>query len=413
MTFRHSLLGVILVVALFGGACSSDDDIGPMTIRALGGEVTLHRGSEVIKVTDTHDLQPQDVVVVKGRDGVAELELEAHREVSLNSLKGTARVRIRSTSTIEGQSGSLLANAPGEDMKVLFDDATASFSDGRFRLDRGFGASRAASYSANVTLSAPGEGRIAMRPLYEVDIAAGDLPDAASPYELTYDGWDEEYIGEVVNLTEDLDRLAIGFSRQLDGSRPPLDYFADLAGAAKVDFMRPFLRRAPADLLVGFTIATNDRDRSLERSFKQAFDLYDAGARWGVAATILEVRATPLLAQLSDLILGTQVLAGGGGGSPEFVIAVSEGSSGSAPGTGGDDETVITGSTGGGNGDGDGNGNGGGESDDCADFASCTVEDIEDELPPGPNSEPEPEPSPTSRDLDILDPPGIELIKGV
>lgn len=414
MTFRHSLFSVVLVVALFGGACSSGDDgLGAMEIQALGGEVTLHRGDEVIKVTDTHDLQPQDVVEV-GRGGEASLELDDDRQIQL---LGKSRVRIRSTSAIEGQSGSLLAKADGEDTKVLFDNVTASFSDGRFRLDRGFGSSRAASYSANVTLSVPGEGRIEMDPLHEVDIAAGDLPDSASPYELDpQDPWDTIYLAEVLDLSDTLDRLAIGFSRQLGGSRPPLGYFANIAGTSKIGFMRSYLRRAPADLLVGFTIATNDRERSLENSFRRAFDLYDAGARWGVAATILEVRTNPLIAQLSDLILGTQVLADGGGGDADFVIAASDGSSSSAPGTGGggDDDTVIVGGTGGGDGDGDGDGDGGGggggDSGDCSDFASCTVEDIEDELPPGPSGEPEPqpEPEPTNRDLDILeDPPGV------
>jgi hypothetical protein len=406
MTFRHCVASVVLVVALFGGACSSDgDDLGAMQLERTGGQVEIHRGDDVIKVVDREDLEPQDVIVTRS-DGVAKLSLDGVNEVAL---RADARLRIRSTSTIEGEEGGLVATAGSGEMKVLFGDVSATFSDAEFRLDRGFGSARAASYSGEITLDSPGQPMVTLPTLHEVDVAAGDLPDNPSPYELDiYDAWDIEYLPEVVELTESLDTLATGFARNQGRARPGLDYFANLAGRSDIGFMRSYLRRSPADLLVGFTIASNDRDKALAQSFREAFSLHDDGALWGVAATIMDVQTEPLVAQLSDLILDTEVLAaGGGGGTADFAIAASDGSV-SGPGSGsggdGDDEPTITGSTGGGDdpGDGDGGGgNGDGESDDCSDFASCTVEEVEDELPPGPNSEPDPEP--TSRNLDILD----------
>jgi hypothetical protein len=416
MTFRHCVASVVLVVALFSGACSSDgDDLGAMELERTGGHVEIHRGDQVIKVTDVEKLEPQDVIET-GPDGVARLSLDGDNEVAM---RGSSRLRIRSTTAIEGEGGGLVATATGDEMKVLFGDVTATFSDAQFRLDRGFGSARAASYSGEITLDSPGQPMVTLPALNEVDVAAGDLPDAPSPYELDiYDGWDKEYLPEVVDLTEELDALATGFARQL-ASRPPLGYLANLAGGSNIGFVRSYLRRPPADLLVGFTIANNDQNRSLKQSFDLAFELHDDGALWGVAATIMDVRTEPLVAQLEDLILDTEVLAaGGGGGTADFTIAASDGSSaGSSSGAGGDGsgETVIVGGTGGGDGDGDGDGDGGdgdgdgggGESEDCSDFASCTVEEVEDELPPGPSggSEPEPEPKPTNRDLDILDSP--------
>ena len=411
MTVRNSIAALLALFVMSGVACSvGESELEAMTLRPLAGQVEIHRGNEVINVTADEALEPQDVVVT-GKDGLATLQLEEDNTVTMTR---NTRLRIRTTSSVEGEEGSLIAQGAGETMKVLFDGVEAKLSDATLRLDRGFGSSRAASYDGTVQLSAPGEADLALRTLYEVDVAAGDLPDAPSPYELDLqDALDQDYLAEVITLTRNLELRANGFSRQLGGARPSLAGFSGLVGKPNVSFVKGYLSRPPADLLVAFTIATNDEKLGLENSFERAFDLRDQGSRWGVAATIMEVEPQALVAQLDRLILGTGVLADGTGGSADFTFASAAGDavpSGDAPGSDGDTPDTITGDTGNvgsdGNDDGNGSIDGSGDSDDCENTVDCAVQDVEDELPPGPAPDPDPQETPRNANL-LDDPPGV------
>ena len=391
MRFRHYLavllalaaLAVVAVGVYFGDA----SEFGAMTLRKIGdGKVEIHRGNEVIEVGDADEaLEPQDLVVT-GSDGDAILNLEEGRTLTVAR---KSRLRIRSTTMVEAQQGGLLATAEAP-MSVLFDDVTARFSSAQFRLDRGFGSARAASYRGPVRLESPGEPRVTLRGLFQVDVAAGDLPQSSVPYQLSFrDPWDKQHLGDVVDLTQTLDQLATGFERQVGNTRPGLDYFSDLS-SGNVSFMRPYMSRSVADLLVAFTIADNAPGGSMKRSFRAAFDYLDDGASYGVAATILKAKSSPLVAQLEELIVGTgAVAADGGAGSASF----GEGSSGdSSSGAGegdvttaaGEEETVS----------GEVAGEQEGEVDDCSDVVSCGVDDVQDELPPGPSGGTEEEEDP-------------------
>ncbi|MBW3594692.1 MAG: hypothetical protein KY391_03860, partial [Actinobacteria bacterium] len=148
--------------------------------------------------------------------------------------------------------------------------------------------------------------------------------------------------------------------------------------------------RPVADLLVGFTIADNDPDASLKRSFKGAFKYFDQGASYGVAATLLDVRTRPLVAQLESMIVGTgAVAADGGAGEATFGTASGTGLAASDP-TG--DTTLATDDTVSGGVEGETSGN----VNDCSNVVDCGVKDVQDQLPPGPgpNSEPEEEEDP-------------------
>jgi hypothetical protein len=391
MTARH-WIAVALGVAVVGmNACSSGPgDLGRMEVKRDRGKVQILRGNEVIDVGEVASLEPQDVVVT-GATGLAHLNLETSDQKV--SLAPGSRLRIRSTTSVEGQQGSILATASGAPMKVLFDGVTSSFNNARFRLDRGFGSARAAAYEGQIELESPGQQRVQLNRLWQADVAAGDLPERASPYRIdTGDEWDQDYLGSVVTLTQDLTLLAKGFDRQLSGSRPTLDYFSSISEGQKIGFLSDYLGRRPADLLVAFTIASNDGDLNFASSFQEAFDYFDLGAQWGVAAGIMRVPAHPLLAQLEDLIVGTGVVASNGtGGAGGTTFAFGSGGTSGGPGSGTD-----TGTTGGG--DQSVRGGVGGTTDnqvqDCADFADCTVQDVQKELPPGPGPAPGPGPNP-------------------
>ena len=395
MKVRHYLAVLLALAALaavsVGVYFGDSGDLGAMTLRKIGdGKVEIHRGNEVIIVDqDDEPLEPQDVIVT-GRDGDAILNLEEGRRITLAR---KSRLRIRSTTVVEAQQGSLLAEAEAP-MQVMFDDVTARLSSAKFRLDRGFGSARAASYDGSVRLESPGEPRIQLGTLFQVDVAAGDLPEMVAPYQLSLrDAWDKQHLRAVVDLTQDLDLLATGFARQVGSSRPDLGYFSGLSNE-NVSFMQPYLSRPVDDLLVAFTIAANDPDLSMKNSFRKAFDYFDGGASYGVAATILGARSNPLVAQLEELIVDTgAVAADGGAGTASFGPGTDGGSS--AAGASGPGETTTTvdeGET--------VSGAVGGETheevDDCSDVVSCGVQDVQDEIDPnpGPNTGPEEEEDP-------------------
>ena len=397
MKLRH-YLSILLALAVLAGVAGTvylrdSSEFGDMEVIALFGKnVEIQRGNNVISVgTSPESLEPQDVVVT-GRKSAAKLKLEDGRTVSLQS--GT-RLRIRSTDSVEPQAGSILAVADGAPTEVLFDDVTARFSSGTFRVDRGVGSARAAVLQGRARLESPGEPRVELTRLMQVEVAAGDLPQEEVPYRLNgEDTWDKEYLNAVVVLDENLFQYATGFARQVGDSRPGLSYFGDLAGT-NVGFMSPYLSRPVSDLMVGFTIAENDPGASLKSSFRQAFRYLDEGASYGVAATLVGAERRPLVAQLRSMIVRSgAVAADGGAGEATFGAASESGSA--APAATGDTTTLATGDeetvSGGVEGE-----TGGGEVSDCSNVVDCGVQDVQDEIPPGPgpNTEPEEEDPPT------------------
>ncbi|MFN2587635.1 MAG: hypothetical protein ABR613_05920 [Actinomycetota bacterium] len=298
---RSSKVAVGLVLALFAGtACwpfSDDSELAEMTVQRREGRVLILRGSETIEVEDETSLKPRDVVQTQST-GEALVRLEGDRLLTLAS---DSKIRIKDASTVESQSGSILADA-GDALEVRFSSFTASSSSGTIRIDRGVSATRVASYRGAVTVGAPGEERLQVRTLFEAVPSANAVPSAPTPYDIdSSDPWDRRYLEDVVELQEELDQLTGGLQAQIGDQRPGLGYFGTLAGGQDVGFLRPYLKRSPVNLLVGFTIASHDRGASLAESFREAFSLYDRGAEWAVAAAIMDVKLNAVVADLEDI----------------------------------------------------------------------------------------------------------------
>ena len=396
MKLRHylSILLALAAVAVVAGQSYflNSDALGAMEVQNNGdGRVVIHRADETIVVGESPEsLEAGDVVVTAA--GKAKLLLEDNQKVLLGR---KTRLRIRSGDAVEVQQGALLAFADGARTQVSFDDVTARFSSATFRLDRGFGSARAAAYEGRVAMESPGEMRLPLTRLLQVNVAAGDLPERSAPYRLDpSDEWDIEYLRSVVLLTQDLDGLVKGFNRQVGAARPGLEYFADLAGR-DVGFMRRYMSRPVGDLLVAFTIALNNNEGSVKDSFERALAYLDGGASYGVAASLLNARSSALLAQLEELIVDTGAVAADGGTGE-----VSFGESTTFAGDGSQDDgnqTVASGETETVSGGVDGETN---ESiQDCANLVDCEVQDVQDEIPPGPAPEPEGEEPPEDEGL--------------
>lgn len=397
-------IALFLAVAVVGGfACADQGALRDMELRLESGVVNVIRDGETINVEDTIGLRPGDVIVSK-EDALAEFALEGGADARQGKIQGNSRLLVRSTTSVEAQEGNVLMRV-SESTKVLVDGVTASASESVFRIDRRLGSVRAGAYTGSVLLDAPGQTDMRLPRLHQATIVAGDLPNQTRPYQLDLkDPWDEVVLEKVVELEQTLVALSRGFTGQIGRQRPGIAYFRALAGNENVDFIRRYLSRKPSDLLIGFTIARN-ADTGLRPTFQDAFELFDAGARWGIAAAILEVEPRPIVAQLEELILGTGAVAASGGGNARFdLAAASAGASG--------DASSATSSTTTGSSTGTTTGTGSTdttdsqdpkeepkkppkEPDECTDGAQCTIEELEDELFP----DEEPSPSPTNQSL--------------
>ncbi|HYP22085.1 MAG TPA: hypothetical protein VEV43_00765 [Actinomycetota bacterium] len=331
---RAPQIAVGLVLVLFVGVAwwrfSDASVLEEMTVKKRAGIVTVLRGGETIEVGDSTSLKPRDVVQTHS-SGEAVIRLEGDR---LLTLAPDSKVRVRDARGVESQGGSLLADT-SESLTVTFGGTRASTSSATIRIDRGISAARVGSYEGRVTLSAPGEERLVIGRLFQASPSVNFMPESAVPYDFNVaDQWDRLHLDRVIALQEELDQLSAGLETQVEGERPGLDYFSALQDGADVSFLKPYLRRDPINLLVGFTIASHE-DGPLGASFRRAFDLFDRGAEWSVAATIMGVKLEAVLADLEDI--ATVAVEAASGGDDSFTAAaavLAEGGKLPPPGTG-------------------------------------------------------------------------------
>lgn len=323
-------LGIPLAAGAGWLAFSSDDFLGEMELAATGA-VSVLRGGETLAVDGTLDLEPLDVVMTQARS-TAVFNLEGDRSIELAP---ESRARILGASGIGLEGGSAFADADDQ-LRVAVGEilVTNSVGGAVFRLDRASSV-RTGVYEGRVQVAVPGERTLQIPRLHEasVPIAAPDVPLQPSPYGLVNaDEWDARELGNVIHLDEQLRATASGLADQFGNARPPLAYYRGVAGT-KVDFMRKYVTRSPANLIVALTVAKGSPSRSLGGGFKEALDLFDQGARWGVAAAIMKAKPGRLLASLDALIERSGVGGGNGQAANAFALATggSDGSFGLDP----------------------------------------------------------------------------------
>ncbi|HEX2240210.1 MAG TPA: hypothetical protein VHJ82_03595, partial [Actinomycetota bacterium] len=322
-----TLLPIPIVLLLLGlaacGPFGGDEPLQTMEVEAISGEVEIVRGAEVIAVEEVAALEIDDRIRT-GRASGAELRLEGERFAELGEL---SEARILDSQTLEATRGNLLARPEGDQLHVQFGQVAASATNAVFRIDQGFGAARAATYDGTAMLAAPGE-RLRITRLFQASIAANDLPGAGSPYSLSLkDPWDIRYLDDIVTLQRDLENLGQGLAGQLRrAQRPGLRYFRALADQ-NVSFMRDELDRPTPDLLIGFAVADN-APGPLPGTFERTFNLFDSfegAGQWGVVAGIVRAEPRPVLAQLTDIIEASNIVATtGSGGEAVFTVAAAE-----------------------------------------------------------------------------------------
>lgn len=403
-------ISIPLVLCLFAGtACwpfDGGDALAAMTLRKIDkGRVEIERGAERIPVGEEDvPVEPGDVVrTFKG--ALAQVALEGDRLAWVGGTKHlvegapSGQMKIVDTMTVEAQTGTVMAETE-EPMEVAFGDAVATAEDATFRIDRRSGSARAASYSGNVRLSAPGEANLTLDRLMEVPATAGDLR-SPQPYRLNpEDPFDRRRLEEVIELEGELGQLSAGFATQLGRQKPDLAYFSALAGGKKkkVSVMRPYLKKPAIDLLLGFTVADNSQELPFAPALRRAFHYRDEGGSWGIVAAILRAQPRALVADLQDIVVGSRVVAGGTGNEARFDVAAAQNAAlGTAPqpidNTGGGSQPQAP-SGGGGGDDGGGGGDDGGGGDEpedpedppeCTSGPECDVQEVRDKIFPSPS----------------------------
>lgn len=314
-------LPILMTVALLAASCG-DSSVAPLESMQVqrtseDGAVEVRRGTETIEVEGGFDIEPGDVVATSG-GGTAQLRLGGDRRIEL--APGSS-LEVLDDDSVESISGSLLVST-GPPTDVSFSGARAAASDGDFRVDTRMTTTRVGSYGAKVIVSAPGEPRATLTSLFQASVAAGDV-SRAMPYQFADDDeWDRKRLADVISLDEDLRRLAAGFENQLGRSRPDLDLYRDVTGRRDIRFMKPYLRRPPSDLVIGYVVANSSGD-PLKEAFASVLSLRAADGAWGVIAAIEEVDSGPLVAQVEGLFLEQGGLASDGD-----TIAVASGPSG-------------------------------------------------------------------------------------
>ncbi|MDQ3953013.1 MAG: hypothetical protein M3279_08640 [Actinomycetota bacterium] len=402
---RTPQIAVGLVLVLFVGVAwwrfSDASELAEMTVKRRAGLVTVLRAGEAIEVGDSVSLKPRDVVQTHS-SGEAIIRLEGGR---LLSLAHESKIRVKDFRTVESQGGSLLVDA-GDPLVVTIGGIRVTTPQAAFRIDRGVSVARVGSYDGRVAVSAPGEERLMVPALFEAAAPVnGALPQSPRPYDFDYDDpWDRLHLEDVLALQEQLDQLSGGLEAQIGRERPGLDYFAALEEDANVSFLRPYLKRDPINLLVGFTIARQD-DRPLKAAFRQAFSLYDRGAEWAVAAAIMDVKLQAVIVALEDIATVAVVAASGGEDSFTAAAAQLTDSPGTEPPPGGGGNPPPPAPT-----DAPPTDKPPKPSDkptppsECQNFAECTAQDVADELNPDPTPTPKPKPTddPDDGPLNIL-----------
>jgi hypothetical protein len=312
-----SRIGLLITSLVVLGACNpfaKPSSLEPMTLDAQDGSVRVERDGDVLEVTGRFSLEPGDVI--KTVRGGARLQLQGQRRAWI---KNESRVRIQDGRTLQNLSGSVLVRAKDRTL-VVFDDVTASSSDGTFRVDRASASSSAATYRGVMELRAPGQERVMVTPLFAASSPAGQVLDLV-PYEVDpNDSWDRLELSGLVELEEELQEFSRALSVRLEDQTLTESYFAGLAEES-VPWMKPYVGggRSAADLLIAFTIARLDPDSSLRSGFANAFELRDDEAPWGVVATVMGVDSESLIVQLESIVSETGIATGGRGGA--FTLA--------------------------------------------------------------------------------------------
>ena len=337
--FSAVVATVIVAVALAG---CSDTSSPPAAGRLVveGQAEVLHPGEDRREVSGSRNLEAGDRVRV--RQGTAVIQLRDDRRFELRQGSDLELLPREASNDILPTlvAGDLLIVSDSRPMVVSANGAEISVH-GDARVSRGV-ALLVATYEGTAQLSAGGS-TIAVPTLRQASLPpTGTFPTKVSPLEYSSaDGWDQRYLSDAMDLSNQLKGRSDGFTSQLGPAEGrSVNYFRELFPrlAAEPAFTAALLNpaRAPGDTLVGAAITLEGTRGTFAARWAAVFTFRDEGAEWGLVAMDQGVARVPLLTAIDDAInRGPTQFAVGPPGRPPTSLnpPISGGATSSVPAT--------------------------------------------------------------------------------
>jgi hypothetical protein len=257
----------------------------------VDGKTDLHRGDRVELTKGTGRMAMRDGVRMELRSGLGD---------AADSL-----VLMGTTPVLEA--GDLLVAAPDQ-MKVSAAGTTLVIEKGAARISRALGLGVAA-YDGIVHLDSAGIERD-VSALREMQVPAiGRPPHAGRPFDYkSTDPWDRQFLGDAIAFGEHLQRLADGYTNNLNPGEgrtpgffrlvlPGLDDEPQFGDKVGVD-----IDRQPGETLIGAAIADLGHRGEFADRWASVFEFRDAGAAWGLVALDQAVSDDPLLGSIEQAV---------------------------------------------------------------------------------------------------------------
>jgi hypothetical protein len=291
------MAGLLAAVALTGCTGTSGSAAGRLIV---DGQAELNRpGEDRRDVEGSRGLEIGDRIRI--REGTAEIRLPGDRRLEL---RAGSDVELQASPDKSARpvllAGDLLVISGDEPLAVSLTGSEVAVQ-GDARLSRGV-AVLVAAYKGTAQLNAGGS-TLTIPALRQAALpATGQFPSRATPLEFaSADAWDQRYLSDAIELSNQLGARSDGFTAQLgstDGRA--VQYFRDLVPrlAAEPAFTTPLVSptRAPGETLVGAAITLEGKHGTFAERWAAVFAFRDAGAPWGLVALDQDVSRAPLLA---------------------------------------------------------------------------------------------------------------------
>ena len=305
-----AVVATLMVLGLVLAGCSESTPPAAGRLTVEGQAEILHPGEDRREVTASRDLRAGDRVRV--RQGTAIIELRDDRRFELRQGSDLELLPREETSNIQPTliGGDLLVVSDARPLVVAATNGAQIAVHGHARLSRGVSL-LVATYEGTAELSAGGS-KITVPALRQASLpATGEFPAQVSPLEYaSTDGWDQRYLSDAMDLSNQLKRRSDGFTSQLGPNEGrSLNYFRELLPrlAAEPAFTAALLnsRRAPGETLVGAAIVLEGSRGTFAERWAAVFTFRDQGAEWGLVAMDQGVERAPLFTTIDDAISRT------------------------------------------------------------------------------------------------------------
>lgn len=294
-----------LAVALAGCRGPSSPPLaGRLTVE--GQAEILHPGEDRREVAGSRNLAAGDRVRV--RQGTAVIQLRDDRRFELREGSDLELLPREATKDIMPTlvAGDLLIVSNAQPLVVSANGAGVTVQ-GDTRVSRGV-ALLVATYKGSAELSANGS-TITVPALRQASLPpTGTFPKNASPLEFSStDIWDQRYLSDAMDLSNQLKGRSDGFTSQLGPNEGrSVNYFRELFPrlATEPAFTAPLINpvRAPGDTLVGAAIVLEGTRGTFAERWAAVFTFRDQGAEWGLVAMDQGVARVPLLTAIDAAI---------------------------------------------------------------------------------------------------------------